>query len=619
MFVGVWIAVVAFVISTGIVNSPFTAYDAASYHLFFPARWLQAHRLFIVPTPFSDEAQAYQPGNGELWFLWLMLPFHGDALARIGQAPFYLIGAAAAYLLAVRCGASRAHARYAPTLFLMAPPIAAEAAGADVDLIAAAMFVVAIWLALVARESNRRRDWALWGCAAGLFVGTKYLAVVYAPVIVFIALLPTPRMRLLWGLPGILALGAPWYIRNWIVAGSPFYPATFTIAGVTLGHGAYTHQAMLQSFMHTTSPLLLGVSLVHAFGTNYFLVLAPVIVAAIIGVCARRQWWPAAAVVMAIGGVVALCWIAVGDNTDARFLLPAVTLSSALAPLAFGASARWNAVLHAWLIAGLLWVLVGIDRQIQLSVPWFMGDWLPLRGLIDPSFTVVFILIAAASAVLCGIGMGRRRPVATAVLLTGVTAAVLGAGAERWCAPVRCEFVRVDDPHIRLAYFFGQRWLIDHARSAHVAYAGINLPYPLSGSDLANTVYYVNIDDHRSWRFDQYARAYETGALTVPASPLARASGVLMPARGPDAARPRYERLAGDPDEWKMSLQREEITYLFVERLDGYEMDYQWHNAAGFPIEDEWARKDPRSFGLSYSNDEVRIYVVSLSMTDRAR
>ena len=68
-----------------------------------------------------------------------------------------------------------------------------------------------------------------------------------------------------------------------------------------------------------------------------------------------------------------------------------------------------------------------------------------------------------------------------------------------------------------------------------------------------------------------------------------------------------------------MNLERERITYLFIDRLDAYEIDYQWHNADGFPIEDEWARRDPRAFRLTYSNPDVRIYAVSLPMTDRAR
>lgn len=617
--VGVWIAIVAFVIGMGLANSPFTAYDAVSYHLFFPARWLQAHRLLIVPTPFSDEAQAYQPSNGELWFLWLMLPFHSDILARIGQVPFYLLGAVAVYLTALKAGAGRAHAAYAVTLFLVAPPIVQQAVGANVDLIAAAMFVCAMWLGLVAAESNRRFDWVLWGCAAGLFIGTKYLAVVYAPVLVIAALLPKPRLRMLWGLPGVLVLGAPWYLRNWIVAGSPLYPATLTIAGLTLGRGAYTHEAMLQSFMHTTNLRLLAVSLVHAFGTNFFFVIAPIALTAIVATIGRRQWWPAAAIAGAIVALVALCWTAVGDNTDARFLLPAVALSLAVVPLAFGTS-RWvNGMLHTWLIAGIVWVLIGMDRQIDLSVPWFMADWLTLRGVIDPRFVVVFAALAVFGAVVFR-AASRMRIAAAAVAVLTVTAGItLAIGAHHWCAAGLCDYVQIDNPHIHGSYRYATRWLLDHTRGANVAYSGNNLPYPLSGSDLRNTVHYVNIDSHVSWRFDQYAHAYENGELVDPPAPLARSSGVLMPARGPDAIRPRFERRGGDPDEWKINLRRARIGYLFVTTLDAYEADYQWHNADGFPIEDEWARKDPASFGLTYSNEDVRIYEVRLPIAERAR
>ena len=617
--VGLWVAIVAFAIGMGLSNSPFTAYDAISYHLFFPARWLQAHRVFIVPTPFSDEAQAYQPGNGELWFLWLMVPLHSDALARIGQLPFYLLGAAATYLIALRGTASYAQAAYAPTLFLIAPPIVEQAVGADVDLIAASTFVSAVWLSLVAIDTGRRRDWILWGCAAGLFVGTKYLAVVYAPILVLIAVLRRPRLRMLWSVPGLLVFGAPWYIRNWIVAGSPLYPATLRIAGLTLGHGAYTHATMLQSFMHTTDPRLLAVSLVHAFGTNMFFVLAPPIALAFVACIARGHWWPGTAVFVAVSGVVALCWLAVGDNTDARFLLPAVALTPALVPLAFRASRRLSRPLHAWLIAGIVWVLVGIDRQIDLRLPWFMADWLPLNGVIDPRFVVVFAALAAIATAVCAAMSRRGRLAASAAVLAIVAGVTMAYGAGRWCSAGLCEYVRVADPHIRLTYLYGVRWLRDHVRNAHVAYAGTNLPYPLSGTDLTNTVSYVNIDNHLSWRFDQYARAFERSEIAVPTPPLAEASGVLMPARGPDAVRPRFERRSGDAEEWKMNLARERIDYLFVTRLDPYEIGYQRHDAQGFPVEDEWAKKDPRAFRTIYSNDDVRIYAVNLAMTDLAR
>ena len=616
---GLWVAIVAFVVGMGISNSPFTAYDAVSYHLYFPARWLQAHRLLIVPTPFSDEAQAYQPGNGELWFLWLMLPFHGDFLARIGQLPFYLLGAALSYLLARRCGASRVEALYAPSLFLIAPPIVEQAIGANVDLIAAVMFVAAIYFSVVAIDSDRPRDWVTWGTATGLFLGTKYLAVVYAPVLVVVALLRGFRPRALWGLPGILLLGAPWYVRNWIVTGSPLYPATLTIGGVTIGRGAYTHAAMLQSFMHTTDPRLLGVSLIHAFGTPFVIAFAPVAASAVAMAIRRYRVWPAAAIAISLLGVIALCWMTVGDNTDARFLLPAVALFPAAVPLAFSDRPRMNVFLHAWLIAGIAWVLIGIDRQLSPPLPWFMADWLPLHGVLDSEFLVVFVFLTGAAMAVCAVAMRRRVVVAAAVSLAAAAGATMAIGAEHWCLPGRCAYVQFDDPHIRSAFIYGARWLTQNVHGANVAYAGINLPYPLSGSRLTNTVRYVNIDNHLSWRFDQYAAAYRQGGLQAGAQPLARASGVLMPAEGPDAIRPRFERRAGNSDEWKMNLARERVGYLFVMTLDPYEIDYNRHDAQGFPVEDEWARSDPAQFRLVYSNDGVRIYEVSLPMTDFAR
>ena len=304
--VGVWVAIMAFVIGMGLSNSPFTAYDAISYHLFFPARWLQGHRLLILPTPFSDEAQAYQPANGELWFLWLMLPLHGDLLARVGQIPFYLLGAVVSYLVALRCGASRARSLYALTLLMIPPPLISTPVPSNFPLTAPVRFVCAIDFSVVAVDSNRRRYSSMCVLSTGLFLGTKYLAIVYVPLLIVVAASRGVRLRALWGVPGIVALGLPWYVRNWIVAGSPLYPATLTVAGVTLGQGAYTHGAMLQSFMHTSEGRLLGVSLVHAFGAPFFIAFAPFAIVGAIGTAVRRRWWPAVAVRWEVVGVVAL-------------------------------------------------------------------------------------------------------------------------------------------------------------------------------------------------------------------------------------------------------------------------------------------------------------------------
>jgi hypothetical protein len=54
------------------------------------------------------------------------------------------------------------------------------------------------------------------------------------------------------------------------------------------------------------------------------------------------------------------------------------------------------------------------------------------------------------------------------------------------------------------------------------------------------------------------------------------------------------------------------VNDVFVSVLSAYEIDFNHHDAAGFPIEDEWARADPQAFPLLYENAQVHIYGVNL-------
>ena len=202
-----------------------------------------------------------------------------------------------------------------------------------------------------------------------------------------------------------------------------------------------------------------------------------------------------------------------------------------------------------------------------------------------------------------------------AIIAAGVTLAI---GADTWRAPATCEFLTVPSSHVQLNYLLGSRWIAANVRSAHIAYTGINLPYPLCGSDVSNVVSYVNIDHHKDWRFHNYARAFGRPMPdVVRATALAVGSGVFMPVAsraGPlDAARPRFERMFGQRGAWITNLKASHVSYLFVSALDPVPIEYVWHNAGRFPIEDEWARAEPLAFRLVYENDDVRIYQVTLS------
>ncbi|HEV3214150.1 MAG TPA: hypothetical protein VGZ27_00420, partial [Vicinamibacterales bacterium] len=52
------------------------------------------------------------------------------------------------------------------------------------------------------------------------------------------------------------------------------------------------------------------------------------------------------------------------------------------------------------------------------------------------------------------------------------------------------------------------------------------------------------------------------------------------------------------------------VDHLFVSTLSADEVNYVWHNDRGFPIEDEWAKADPKAFHLVYENSDIRIYDV---------
>jgi hypothetical protein len=617
-------ALLAFAIAYGMTHSPLTLYDSVSYHLFFSARWVQEHALSIIPTPFSDEAQAYAPANGELFFAWLMLPFHGDLLARLGQFPFGLLAGVTLYALARRLGAAPPHAVYPPAFFFLSRPVLEQLVGANVDLVCAAMFLTSLYLGIVAVARDERRDWMLFGVSLGLYWGSKYVALVYTPVFLLLAFARGLRRNTMWALPGIAAFALPWYGRNWLIAGSPIYPATLAIAGITLGRGAFSRAAMLNTIFHTTDVRLFPVMAARAFGPTLFLFWIP---AAIVGgvQMVRRGWWPNGFVLLVPAVMIPLYWFGFPVNIDSRFLMPAI--GPALLPFAFvfRDDARWNAGAHVVYAGGMVWTLIGLHADIPAAVPWFMQGWLALDGLVARPFALWFAVAATVVAAVWRLGQrtttGWAIPLLVSIVASAATA--LTINADRWCRPSPCDYLATTSPYIRPTLLDGWRWMAEHVTHSTVAYTGINLPYPLTGPQLANRVIYVNIDGRPRWRFHDYDRAYRAGRFAPEEPLLATSSGELLPVaagRGPrdDALRPRYERMQGSRDAWVFNLETEAVRHLFVAALSPYEIDFVWHNERGFPIEDEWAKSDPQMFQLLYENPQVRIYAIDPGKKHRA-
>ena len=606
--VGIGGALLAFAVGFAATHSPLTLYDSISYHLFFSARWVQDRALSIIPTPFSDEAQAYAPANGEIAFAWLMLPFHGDLLARMGQFPFGLLAALALYALARRLGAAPSHAVYPPVFFLLSRPVLEQIVGANVDLICAAMFLTSLYLGMIAVDRNDRREWVLWGVSLGLYWGSKYVALVYTPVFLLLAVARGFRRRTVWALPGIAAFALPWYLRNWTVAGSPIYPASLAVGGITLAHGAFGRGAMLNTVFHTTDVGLFPAMAAHAFGPALLLFWLPLAVVGWIAM-ARRGWWPHGFFVATPLLMVPLYWFGFPVNIDSRFLMPAI--APALLPLAFTFRNRpaWDRCIHALYAAGMLWTIVGVQKELPATLPWFMGGWLSLSGLIERPFLLWFFALAILLAATWWFARGSRRGIGGVAVVTAAAATLL--------AIVGGPYLNTTPTYIRGTFAEGWKWIDAHVAQSTIAYTGNNLPYPLVGGRLTNRVVYVNIDGRPRWRFHDYDRAYRSGRFNPTPPLLATASGELMPIAGHDALRPRYERMQGIREAWIFNLEALGVRYVFISALSAYEIDYVWHDERGFPIEESWASSDPR-FQVVYENPQVRIYAIAVAEKARA-
>ncbi|HVP11474.1 MAG TPA: hypothetical protein VMV94_09845, partial [Phycisphaerae bacterium] len=243
---------------------PIYSYDTLTYHLFFPARWVQDGAISIVPTWFGDPAPAYAPSATEVYYTWLMLPLGGDLLARCGQFPFWLLLICAVYAMACELRL-RPVARACVALIVGAiPAVLAQAFTAMADLALAAHLVA---LALFSLRLERRRTIAdLIGLAlsACLLLGTKFIAVAYLvgvlPVVAWAVwqacrlglrrlATPTPNRRLVvvaFLLAGLWS-GGFWYARNWIKTGNPIYPLGVKVGGREIFAGAYGREQMENS------------------------------------------------------------------------------------------------------------------------------------------------------------------------------------------------------------------------------------------------------------------------------------------------------------------------------------------------------------------------------------
>ncbi len=205
---------------------PVTAYDTLSYHLEVPARFLQAGGVVRVPENFYSNL----PQLGEMLYT-LALGLAGSDLAQLLHLTFFLLTLGLAWTWARRFFGGTA-AAWGTALTASIPPFLIEVPFAGVDWPAAFFTLAAVFLLAAAGRGRGRMVVAGFfaGCAAGTkspALATAILAPLASGVLVDLWDRGSPGKTLrAWAvfLAAALAAAAPWYLKNVVFTGDPFYP-----------------------------------------------------------------------------------------------------------------------------------------------------------------------------------------------------------------------------------------------------------------------------------------------------------------------------------------------------------------------------------------------------------
>ena len=600
--------------------------DGPIYHLYFAARWWKAERLFLIATPFGENAATYFPAAGDLWFTWLIAGWGGERLAKIGQLPFLLVAALAAFGMARRLGAGVSASVVAVAWFVSVTPLFLFTFDPNVDTIFVAGYLVSAFFFLrYALGDDGFPALVLGGLAAGGALATKPTGVVFVPVLLAAAGISALVRERPIGRKAVAALilavsplvmAGFWYGRNALLTGNPLYPLQVELFGRVVLAGWYGTDVM------RLSPFYIPVRDLRAFGDLFLAVfdprLAPVWLAALVGAWFWKRPargpgpWFAAFSVLAIANV-ALFWLVVPYRTQQRFMIQAVGLTAVPLARLFD-RASWLRYLGVALLAAHLLTFQGWPfGPSGQEPPWDLTAHRPMdavrvpnaapplilfpplatwrvRSLSRVGLTFGLGLVGLAAAWTVGRGKGRFsiRVAAAGLGVAGlVTALIVAAGGE-----ARRVFF-ADFPE----FYKGWRQLEQRSGrdGSRIAYAGTNLPFYLLGTHLRNDVRYVNVDAHRGWLLHDYhraARARGQGNWSYP--------------------RPGWDREHPDYDAWLANLRAEGIQMLVVTRADPNEGPHNIADADWFPIERQWAESHPETFEPLYGQFEgdhwIRLY-----------
>jgi hypothetical protein len=244
------VAVVLLVTAVGGLAEPVGDWgiDGIAYHLLGPKVWLRDGMV----RPVMDNFNTAYPSTAEMVFSALMA-FGGQRAPGFSAVLTFSFLLLIAGSLGQRCGLDAAGAWWIAALIAAMPAVYEGGSGGFVDVIYATFVLSA---ARVGFDAERRSHYAVFGLFCGLAVATKYTGLLATPALLLIAAWPRRNVsgaalseavqRVLLAAGVAFAVASPFYLRNWIVLGSPVYPPPASVAGIL--HVKYLSVGAIRDF-----------------------------------------------------------------------------------------------------------------------------------------------------------------------------------------------------------------------------------------------------------------------------------------------------------------------------------------------------------------------------------